>query len=138
MRASTLLLAGLVAGAGLFTYQVKHRVSLLDQELARAGRELVAEQERLHVFDAEWSLLNEPERLRRLAEQHLQLAPMQPRQFAELADAMRRVLDSPEKAQAMGREGRRMIETQFNIDRYFNEMLASIFFAYRDGRGSGH
>jgi glycosyltransferase involved in cell wall biosynthesis len=56
----------------------------------------------------------------------------------ELADAMRRVLDSPEKAQAMGREGRRMIETQFNIDRYFNEMLASIFFAYRDGRGSGH
>jgi hypothetical protein len=91
MRASTLLLAGLVAGAGLFTYQVKHRVSLLDQELTRSGRTVVAEQERLHVLEAEWSLLNEPERLRRLADQHLNLAPMQPRQFAELPDAVRRL-----------------------------------------------
>lgn len=47
----------------------------------------------------------------------------------ELADALRRSLDSPEQAREMGRRGRRMIEEQFNIDRYFNEMLASIFFA---------
>lgn len=47
----------------------------------------------------------------------------------ELADAMRRCLQSPEQSREMGRRGRRMIDEQYNIDRYFNEMLASIFFA---------
>jgi hypothetical protein len=95
MRASTLLLAGLVAGAGLFTYQVKHRVSVLDRELAQSGRAVLEEQDRMHVLDAEWSLLNEPDRLRRLAGQYLQLQPMQPRQFAELSDAVRRLPPAP-------------------------------------------
>lgn len=54
---------------------------------------------------------------------------------AELADAMRRCLESPEQAREMGRRGRQMIDEQFNIDRYFNEMLASIQFAYRDANG---
>ncbi len=51
---------------------------------------------------------------------------------AELADAMRRCLESPEHARELGRRGRQMIDEQYNIDRYFNEMLASIQFAYRE------
>jgi hypothetical protein len=91
IRASTIALVGLVLGAGLVTYQMKHRVAKLDQELVRVQRETLVEQERQHVLDAEWSLLNEPERLRRLAERHLPLAPMQPRQFSDLGDAVRRL-----------------------------------------------
>jgi hypothetical protein len=91
IRASTIALVGLVLGAGLVTYQMKDRVAKLDRELVRVQRETLAEQERQHVLDAEWSLLNEPERLRRLAERHLPLAPMQPRQFSELGDAVRRL-----------------------------------------------
>lgn len=91
IRASTVALVGLVLGAGLFTYQMKSRVAKLDHELVRVQRETLAEQERQHVLDAEWSLLNEPERLRRLAERHLPLSPMQPRQFSELSDAVRRL-----------------------------------------------
>jgi hypothetical protein len=48
----------------------------------------------------------------------------------ELADALRKVLDSPEKAQTMGRHGRQLIDDDYNIDRYFNELLASIYFAH--------
>lgn len=52
----------------------------------------------------------------------------------ELADALRKVLDSPEQAQAMGRHGRQLIDDHYNIDRYFNELLASIYFAYAEKR----
>lgn len=50
----------------------------------------------------------------------------------ELAVALRKVLDAPDQAQAMGRRGRQLIDEQYNIDRYFNELLASIYFAYAE------
>jgi hypothetical protein len=70
-------------GVGLLLYNVKHEVQGLEQDLARINREIGTTHERIHVLHAEWSLLNEPERLRTLSERHLDLVPMRPAQFVD-------------------------------------------------------
>jgi hypothetical protein len=82
LRLSTLCWALIAVAVGLFLYQVKHEVQGLEQQLARTNRAIGAAHERIHVLHAEWSLLNEPDRLRALATRHLDLVPMRPAQFA--------------------------------------------------------
>ncbi|MCA3247886.1 MAG: hypothetical protein ACKOEE_14105 [Tagaea sp.] len=74
-----------IAGLGaLALYQLKHEVIALEKELARLNREIVREQESIHVLRAEWSHVNRPERLQALARRHLDLEPMSPRQFGRM------------------------------------------------------
>ena len=61
----------------LVSYQVKD----LENELAALDRAALAQQEEIHVLKAEWSFLNRPERLARLAARHLDLGPVTPTQF---------------------------------------------------------
>lgn len=91
MRASTLVWGGLAVLAGLFLYQVKHDVQVLEEELAGVNRHILASQDRIHVLRAEWSLLNDPVRLGALARRHLALAPMRPDQFVAPAEIAGRV-----------------------------------------------
>ncbi|GGG16431.1 hypothetical protein GCM10010964_00930 [Caldovatus sediminis] len=85
----SLLAAG---GAGLYLYQVKHSVSLLDRELRDLHRRIEAVREHTRVLHAEWALLNEPERLRQVAERYLSdLVPMAPAQFVRPQDLERRL-----------------------------------------------
>lgn len=73
------LLLGLLALAYVI-YQVKYETRALDAEIATIGKELEAERDGIAVLRAEWSLLNRPERIERLAKKHLKLAPSDPRQ----------------------------------------------------------
>ncbi|MBW8268232.1 cell division protein FtsL, partial [Caldovatus aquaticus] len=85
----SLLAAG---GAGLYLYQVKHSVSLLDRELRAIRRQIEAAREHTEVLRAEWALLNQPDRLRQVAERHLaDLAPMTPAQFVRPQELDRRL-----------------------------------------------
>lgn len=68
------LLLVIAAAAGLF--QLKHEVQQLEAELVALDRVLVEEYEALRVLQAEWSYLNRPERLTRLAAAHLELVPI--------------------------------------------------------------
>jgi hypothetical protein len=93
IRAATLLwvaLAGLV-GVGLF--QLKHEVQSLDEELVRLNRQIAEEHRNIHVLKAEWSYINQPQRLERLAQRHLDLVPMKPQQITRLGDLPRRPAD---------------------------------------------
>ena len=63
-RGTLLWLAlAIVAGAGLF--HVSYRVQSLEENLTQVNRDILREQETIHVLRAEWSYLNEPTRLRR-------------------------------------------------------------------------
>jgi cell division protein FtsL len=73
------LLIALIAAIGVFV--LKHEVQKLESELARVHRAIVNDQEALHVLKAEWSHLNQPERLKDLASRYLSLAPLAPGQI---------------------------------------------------------
>ena len=64
----------LVAGVGLF--QVKYEVQALEKDLTRLHRQILHDQEAIHVLRAEWSYLNEPARLTQLARRHLDMVPV--------------------------------------------------------------
>ncbi len=75
MGRSIYLWAGLAAIAGGVLFHTSYRVQELERELAGLHRDIIAEQEHIQVLKAEWSILNDPERLQRLVTQHLALEP---------------------------------------------------------------
>jgi cell division protein FtsL len=77
------LVLGLVALAYVI-YQVKYQTRSLDAEIAVLGKKIDEERDAIAVLRAEWSLLNRPERIERLAKKYLQLAPAKPSQLVTL------------------------------------------------------
>ncbi|MGA8690670.1 MAG: hypothetical protein WB662_12390 [Methyloceanibacter sp.] len=77
------LVLGLVALAYVI-YDVKYEARALDEDIAGLSKEIEAERDAVAVLRAEWSLLNRPERIERLAAKYLKLAPAQPRQLVTL------------------------------------------------------
>jgi hypothetical protein len=91
IRPLTLVSLIVAAGAGLHLYQVKHSVTMLDRELREVNRQTEVVRERTQILRAEWALLNEPDRLRQVAQRHLALEPMAPAQFIREAELDRRL-----------------------------------------------
>jgi cell division protein FtsL len=65
-------------------YEVKYEARALDGEIAQLKKDIEAERDAVAVLRAEWSLLNRPERIERLAEKYLKLAPARPSQLVTL------------------------------------------------------
>ena len=76
MKTSTLsiLLSAIAIGIGLF--MVKYRVQDLESQLVDLNRQIARDREALQVLRAEWSHLNEPRRLKILADRYLGMAPV--------------------------------------------------------------
>ncbi len=91
IRPLTLVTLCAAAGAGLYLYQVKHSVSELDRALRDINRRTELARERTQVLRAEWALLNEPDRLRQVAQRYLPLDAMTPGQFVRLSEVERRL-----------------------------------------------
>ncbi len=81
IRPALILWIGLPAIVTIALLLVSYQVQQLENELDRLEREAIAQQEEIHVLNAEWSFLNRPERLSRLASRHLDLGPVTPRQL---------------------------------------------------------
>ncbi|MEQ8653100.1 MAG: cell division protein FtsL [Kiloniellales bacterium] len=102
-----LLLAGICA---VGTYVLKHEVQQREEALRAAHRSIVSAQEELHVLKAEWSYLNQPERLAALARTQLGLAPLSPEQLVRVEDLPFRALEQttgfshpePDRSPALG------------------------------------
>jgi cell division protein FtsL len=77
------LVLGLVVLAYVI-YQVKYEAKGLDAEIASLSKEIDAEHDSIAELRAEWSLLNRPERIERLAQKYLKLAPAKPTQLVTL------------------------------------------------------
>ena len=66
IRPTSLILMVLAATAGGALFQVAFEVSELDDELALLNRDIRTDRDAIHVLRAEWSFLNQPERLEEL------------------------------------------------------------------------
>ena len=78
------LMIAVLAACGV--YALKHRVQGLERDLRRVERALQKETIEIARLKAEWATLSHPERLARLAENHLGLRPAAPRQISAIAD----------------------------------------------------
>jgi hypothetical protein len=87
IRPITFIAFLLACGSGLYLYQTKHRVKLLDDQIAQVVNQTNALREQTRMLSAEWTLLNDPERLQQLATQYLpNLKTVSPDQFTSMAD----------------------------------------------------
>jgi hypothetical protein len=88
----------LACGSGLYLYQAKHRVQLLDRRIEDTVQATNKLREQTRVLHAEWTLLNDPQRLQTLADQFLALKTVQPGQFTSMADLDSRLPPVPPPA----------------------------------------
>lgn len=65
-------------------YLVKYNVQEVQRNVASLKTQLATEKESLHLLNAEWAYLNRPDRLRQLADRHLDLEPLDSRQINQL------------------------------------------------------
>ena len=86
IRPFTCLCFLLACGSGLYLYQSKHRVQLLDRQIEDTVRGTEKLREQIRVMHAEWTLLNDPQRLQTLADQFLTLKTVAPGQFTNMAE----------------------------------------------------
>lgn len=96
IRLGVLMWVWLIAGAAGVLFNVSYDVTALEDDLATLNRDIVREQEAIRVLRAEWSYLNQPERLRTLAEELTSLVPIAPSQVIESAAALPMPLPQPE------------------------------------------
>jgi hypothetical protein len=78
-----ILILGLL-GVGLF--QVKYNVQSKEAELRNINKRIAANHSAIHVLEAEWSYLNDPNRLADLARRHTDLIPTQATQIKQFSD----------------------------------------------------
>lgn len=86
IRPFTCLCFLLAGGSGLYLYQSKHSVQMLDRKIEQTVRDAEKVRDQARLLNAEWMLLNDPERLRALADQLLTLQTVKPTQFTTMAD----------------------------------------------------
>src|SRR6478672_9139961 len=65
-------------------YEGKYAARALDEDISGLRKDIETEQDAVAVLHAEWSLLNRPERIERLATKYLKLAPARPPQLVTL------------------------------------------------------
>lgn len=76
---------------GWHVYRAEEAATQLDREMRDLNRRIEQARERTQVLRAEWAMLNEPERLRQVAQRHLTLETMTPDQFVRMAELERRL-----------------------------------------------
>lgn len=96
-RAATVSFVALAGALSLGLYVVKYRVIELEGRLTEINRAIARDQQAIHVLRAEWSYLNEPARLRDLADRHLGMTPASGGQFGTLLALPVRLASEEEK-----------------------------------------
>ena len=91
IRPITCICALLALGSGLYLYQSKYTVQLLDRQIEKIVRETDTLRDQTRLLHAEWMLLNDPERLRQFTDRYLSLKTVTPTQFTTLNDLAARL-----------------------------------------------
>ena len=64
---------------------MKNQVQGLEKQLVQINKSIQTDIKTIHVLKAEWSHLNNPNRLKKLAEKHISLNPIQAEQIINLS-----------------------------------------------------
>lgn len=81
-RPAALILFALSVVAGGVLFGVAFEVSALEERLIALNQEITRDRESIHVLRAEWSYLNQPERLEGLSRRYLELQPLKGSQIS--------------------------------------------------------
>ncbi len=81
IRLASLFWLALVAATGFATFKVKYAVQDIEEALNRVRKQTVVEHQEIRLLRAEWTTLNQPERLADLNRRFLSLAAMAPKQL---------------------------------------------------------
>src|SRR5690606_10074451 len=76
IRFINLLLVMAVIGLSVGLYDIKYRAESADRHARQLEQRIAKEQEAIRVLRAEWSYLNQPERLQELASRYTELKPL--------------------------------------------------------------
>lgn len=67
-------------------FALKYKVVAQEKELARLYEDIHKKVEDIHVLQAEWALLNDPERLEKIIVQQSYLKPVKPEQIVHVSE----------------------------------------------------
>lgn len=96
LRTLDLVLVGAMIAAATATYQIKHAAEEKLAEVHALQAEIKLQKETIDLLEADWSLLNQPSRLQRLAttyEAELGLKTIEPEQMATFDELPGRASD---------------------------------------------
>jgi cell division protein FtsL len=81
-------IAGLAVAivAAVFLFALKQDVRQMEDELRAVHRDILEQQEAIHVLETEWSYLNKPAKLSDLAKRHLGMQPIPAARIVRLED----------------------------------------------------
>ncbi len=85
IRPATLILFVLSVVSGGALFGVAFEVSALEERLFVLNEQITDDRDAVHVLRAEWSYLNQPERLEGLSQRYLELQPLDGNQIAVIA-----------------------------------------------------
>lgn len=91
--------------SGFLLYSLEHKTRGLEREVARLEKGIAEEIESMRFLNAEWSSLTRPDRLRKLAEQHLGLKTLEASQIVLIGELGQKVPAEPQvKLEAKGND----------------------------------
>lgn len=105
LRAFNACLVLAVLSAAYVLYSLEHSIRGIERQIYRSNAAIANEKETIGLLNAEWSSLIRPERLQRLAEQHLTLRRISPEQFVKINELAARIPAEPQvKLEEQGKD----------------------------------
>ena len=86
MRLVSLFTVALLVGVAYGLYQLSFQVEALQDQAAALEKQIEDDKEAIGVLEAEWALLNNPQRLEQLSHRFLDLTPTEPSQIKSIDD----------------------------------------------------
>ncbi len=85
LRFVTLFVFILLFGVSAGLYHVKYSVDRMERQGFSLKAKIAGEQQSIRILEAEWSSLNRPDRLQKLSQRYLELAPVEVAQVVSFA-----------------------------------------------------
>ena len=95
LRLFNVVLVISVLCAAFVLYTLEHATRGAERRIARLEAGIAAKREAIKLLGAEWSNLTRPERLQKLAQEHLGLKPISPDQIVGLGELSAKVPAEP-------------------------------------------